>query len=95
MEIVIALRVVSKQICINAHITWGHAILNLWRDCMIRLIFAFCDTYTGNYKYRNIYINLEHVLFTNNANNDVNRYKIYLFWYVNTYNLKRLSTEVD
>ena len=29
MEIVIALRVASKQICINAHITWGHAILNL------------------------------------------------------------------
>ena len=51
---------------------------------MIRLIFAFCYTYTGNYKYRNIYINLEHLLFTNNANNDVNRYKIYLFWYVNT-----------
>ena len=37
---------------------------------MIRLIFAFCYTYTGNYKYRNIYINLEHLLFTNNANND-------------------------
>ena len=46
---------------------------------MSKLFFAFCYTYTGNYKYSNTYINLEHVLFTNNPNYGVNRYKINLF----------------
>lgn len=57
----------------------GSRNIELVERLQVRLIFAFCYTYTGNYKYRNIYINLEHLLFTNNANNDVNRYKIYLF----------------